>query len=258
MTTSSNLLEADRLSELVKVIGGADSVELKLTVPDHRLRSAAEALDLDPLQAEIRQVVFFDTPNLDLNGAGLVARARRMQDGSGDTVVKLRPVVPEDIDDRMRKSGAVIVEVDAMPGGFVCSASMKGKTTAKAVRKVAQGREEIGSLFSKAQKNFFRLYAPDDMRMNGLSPLGPINIFKLKFAPQELGRKMVAELWLFPDGTRTLELSTKCGTGETFQVAAEARAFLSDKGIDLEGEQATKTKTALEFFAAGLSGPSTG
>ncbi|HJS71211.1 MAG TPA: adenylate cyclase, partial [Acidimicrobiia bacterium] len=117
MTTPSNLLEADRLSELMKLIGGADSVELKLTVPDHRLRSAADALDLDPLQAEIRQVVFFDTPNLDLNGAGLVARARRRQDGSGDTVVKLRPVVPDDIDDGMRKSGAVSVEVDAMPGG---------------------------------------------------------------------------------------------------------------------------------------------
>jgi hypothetical protein len=237
----------------MKVIGGADSVELKLTVPDHRLRSAAEALDLDPLQAEIRQVVFFDTPGLDLNGAGLVARARRMQDGSGDTVVKLRPVVPDDIDDKMRKSGAVTVEVDAMPGGFVCSASMKGETTAKAVRKVVRGGDKIGSLFSKSQKGFFQLYAPDGMKMSELSVLGPINIFKLKFAPPELGRKMVAELWLFPDGTRTLELSTKCGTGEAFQVVAESRAFLSEKGIDLEGEQATKTKTALEFFAAGLS-----
>jgi hypothetical protein len=38
-----------------------------------------------------------------------------------------------------------------------------------------------------------------------------------------------------------------------FQVVAETRAFLAEKGIDLEGEQATKTKTALEFFAAGLS-----
>jgi hypothetical protein len=250
----STILESPaRLAEMMKLIGGADSVELKLTIPDHRQRSAAAALDLDPLQAEIRQVVFFDTPALDLNGAGLVVRARRMQNGSGDTVIKLRPVVPDDIDVRMRESGAVNVEVDAMPGGFVCSASMKGTTSAKAVRRVVRGHEKLGSLFSKSQKKFFSLYAPEGLKMSELSILGPINIFKLKFAPPELGRKMVAEMWLFPDGTRTVEFSTKAGPGEAFQVGAETRAFLAEKGIDLDGEQATKTKTALEFFAAGLA-----
>jgi hypothetical protein len=37
------------------------------------------------------------------------------------------------------------------------------------------------------------------------------------------------------------------------QVAAEARAFLSSHGVDLTGEQQTKTKTALEFFAGELA-----
>ena len=60
---------------------------------------------------------------------------------------------------------------------------------------------------------------------------------------------MVAELWLYPDGSRILELSTKCAPAEAFQVAAEARAFLADRGVDLAGEQQTKTRTALEFFA---------
>lgn len=235
----------------MKLIGGADSVELKLTVPDHRLRSAADALDLDPLAAEIRQVVFFDTPSLDLNKAGLVVRARRIQGGAGDTVVKLRPIDPSDLDPSLRASGAVGVEVDAMPGGFVCSASMKGKATAKSVRKVAKGQSELKSLLSTAQKQFYHSHAPDGLKLSQLSVLGPINIFKLKFGPAELGRKMVAELWLFPDGTRTLELSTKCGTDEAFQVAVETSAFLAERGIDLEAEQATKTKTALEFFAKG-------
>ena len=43
----------------------SDSVELKLTVADSAIRSTADALGLDPLEAEIRQVVFFDTPDLD-------------------------------------------------------------------------------------------------------------------------------------------------------------------------------------------------
>jgi hypothetical protein len=60
-------------------------------------------------------------------------------------------------------------------------------------------------------------------------------------------------MWLYPDGSRVLELSTKCAPGEAFQVAVEARAFLGGKGVDLDGEQQTKTRKALEFFAAELS-----
>jgi hypothetical protein len=61
---------------------------------------------------------------------------------------------------------------------------------------------------------------------------------------------MVAELWSYPDGSRVLELSTKCAPAEAFQTAAEARAFLAQRGIDLSADQETKTAKALEFFAA--------
>jgi hypothetical protein len=245
-------LSGDVLTELMAVIGGSDAVELKLTVPDSHHRSTGDALDLDPVQAEIRQVVFFDTPDLALNEVGLVVRARRMPGGLGDTVVKLRPVVPDQIPGELRLSGKVSVEVDAMPGGHVCSASMKGKGDAAAVRRVARGQDPVGSIFSKSQKAFYKIHAPEGVRLRDLSPLGPINILKLKFSPETLGRKMVAELWLYPSGTRILELSTKCSPGEAFQVAAETRAFLTSRGIDLDGEQQTKTKTALEFFATAL------
>jgi hypothetical protein len=250
--TSTPSLTQPQLVELMGVLGGSDAVELKLTVPDSHHRSTAESLDLDPIAAEIRQIVFFDTPDLALNRSGLVVRARRMRKGVGDTVVKLRPVVPGQIPGNLRESGKVAVEVDAMPGGFVCSASMKGKSSAAAVRQVILGRDHPGSLFSKHQKAFFELHAPEGLRMRDLAVLGPINVLKLKFAPEDLGRKMVAEMWLYPDGSRILELSTKCETGMAFQVAAESRAFLAGHGIDLDGEQQTKTKTALEYFASAL------
>ena len=35
-------------------------------------------------------------------------------------------------------------------------------------------------------------------------------------------------MWLYPDGSRVLELSTRAATSEAFQVAAEVRAFLAD------------------------------
>ena len=65
------------------------------------------------------------------------------------------------------------------------------------------------------------------------------------------GVEIVSTAWA-PDGERILELSTKCAPTEGFQVAAETRAFLADQGVDLYGEQQTKTKTALDFFARNL------
>ena len=58
-------------------------------------------------------------------------------------------------------------------------------------------------------------------------------MLKGAFTPPKLGRRIVAELWLYPDGSRILELSTKCLPNEAFQVAAEARAYLQDHGVTI-------------------------
>ena len=79
--------------------------------------------------------------------------------------------------------------------------------------------------------------------------LGPVTVFKLKTTPKGLRQKLAVELWSYPDGARILELSTKCAPVEAFQVAAEARAYLSEAGVELGDAQQTKTRTALEYFA---------
>ena len=89
-------------------------------------------------------------------------------------------------------------------------------------------------------------------------PLGPTFLLKGKFAVQmgrkrDLPRILVAEMWLYPDGTRILELSTRCRTDEAFAVAGATRAYLAEKGIVLASVQQTKTKTALEYYSAQLT-----
>ena len=247
-------LTDDQLAELLELIKGADSVELKLTVPESSQRMTAAALRMDPLDAQIRQVFFFDTPALTLNASGLVVRARRVQGKGNDSVVKLRPVVPDELPDELRSSPNLGVEVDAMPGGFVCSASMKGKLAPTDVRAAVFGKKRLRSLFSKEQRAFFEAHAPEGAELDELSVLGPIFVLKLKWSPKGFTRPLVAELWLYPDGSRILELSTKCAPREAFDVAAEARAFLAAKGVDVSGEQQTKTKVALQFFAKELLG----
>lgn len=97
----------------------------------HRARNPPEhddhALGLDPLEAHIRQVYFFDTPDLALDTAGVVVRPDGSRTDDGDSVVKPAPVVPDTIPRDVRRAAAFSIEVDAIPGGFVCSGSFKGQ-----------------------------------------------------------------------------------------------------------------------------------
>ena len=68
-------LSAEQLSEMLALVKESDSVELKLTVPEDHHRSTVIGLGMDPLDAQIRQVFFFDTPDLALDKQGVVVRA---------------------------------------------------------------------------------------------------------------------------------------------------------------------------------------
>ena len=251
-TQTAPALSGEDLTELIALTKGADSVELKLTVPVADRSRGAAALGVDPLEAQIRQVYFFDTPDLTLNQSGVVVRARRVQGKGDDTVVKLRPVVPQELPAELRRSPNFGVEVDAMPGGFVCSGSMKRALKTADVREAVLGKRKVRKLYSKEQRALYAAHAPEGLELDDLSILGPITVLKLKFAPEGYDRRLVSELWVYPDNSMILELSTKCAPAETFQVVAETSAFLTQKGVELTGEQQTKTKKALEYFSKRL------
>ena len=250
-----------QLAELMRLVKGADTVELKVTVPADAHRATIQGLGIDPVESQPRQAYFFDTPDLALNKAGLVVRARRIQGGRGDTVVKVRPVEPDKLSAELRKDPSFNVEVDALPGGFVCSASFKGRSTGDEVRDAVRGKLPLRRLFSKGQRAYYAAHAPEGIDLDSLVALGPTFILKSRLQIQlGLGktttiRQLVCEIWLYPDGSRILELSTKCQPAETFQVAAETRSYLAERGITLSGIQQTKTRTALEFHVKHLPAP---
>jgi hypothetical protein len=253
MTTATRptRLSGDELVELLDLLQGSDSTELKMTVDLQSQRSAILALGFDPLDAQIRLVHFFDTPDLTLQKAGVVVRARRVQNKGDDTVVKLRPVVPDQLPKKLRLSPDFFVEVDATESGFVCSGSLKG-VACRPIRETMLEGGAVRKLFTKEQRALFAEHAPEGIQMDDLVQLGPIFVLKLKGMPEDFARKLVAELWLYPDGDRILELSTKCAPREAFQVAAETRGWLAGHGIVPASNQQTKTRKALSFFSKHL------
>ena len=245
-------MSGDELVELVALMDGSDTVELKLTIQHDQIQSAVRSLGIDELEAQIRQVVFFDTPDLALHRAGLVVRARRIQGGGGDTVVKLRPVTPSELAPELARSKHLGIETDVTLDGFVCSASLKGQTTAAAVRRVVLGHDRIKGLFSKKQRTFFRAHAPKGQKLNELVVMGPVFVLKLKTIPEGFDHRLVAEVWVYPDGSRILELSTKSMPDEALELASLWLAELTKLGIEVSGNQPTKTATALEYFSSRL------
>ena len=222
----ANVLVSAELLELMELVRDADSVELKLTIPESDQRSTIAALEIDPLDSQIRQVFFFDTPDLALNKAGVVVRARRVQGKGDDSVVKLRPVVPNEMPAELRASPAFGVEVDAMPGGYVCSASLKSKPTPQPVWSVVHEGLPIRKVFTKEQRAFYKQHAPNGIKLDSLSILGPIFVLKAVLNRPDFARgRFVTELWLYPDGSRILELSTKCAPTELAATALDARAL---------------------------------
>jgi hypothetical protein len=120
-------LSDERLGELLGLIEDADSVELKLTVPHSDHGTVAGALGLDPLDAEIRQVYFFDTPDLSLSKGGLVVRARRVQ-GKGDVSV---------VGSRCDAGRICLLGVDEVDG--TCRRPRDGGRSAAAAQAVLEG-----------------------------------------------------------------------------------------------------------------------
>jgi hypothetical protein len=258
---SAPILDRDQLTAVLGLIRVAGTVELKLSVLDSDRRSAVGALELNLFEAQIRQVVFFDTPDLDVSDQGVVVRVRRTQRMPADSVVKLRPLDPEQLPAvllALRKSRGFGVEVDVLPGGFVCSAVMKARLDSGKVRETLAGRWPLSKLFTSEQLALFEAHAPDGIALEGLKRLGPVKVLKLNLTPSEFGRRLVAELWTYPDGSRILELATKCQPAEVFQVAAETKAFMAGRGIDPGAVLQTETNTAMQLSAGELHAAAAG
>jgi hypothetical protein len=241
--------DAEQLSALLEQLPDVDSVELKLTVPRADQRTVARRLGIDSMDAEIRQVAFVDDPDQAMSAAGVVVRARRTQRKPADLTVKLRPMLPADVPPELRKHPGFKVEIDASPVGFTCSCSLTSSFADRKAKELLNGDRALADLLDDTQRKLLDDRLPSSVGITDLQVLGPVHLLKCKWSPEGYGRKMVAELWLLPNDTRILELSTKAEPRQAFQVAAETKVFLAGHGVDLGAPQELKTKSALAALA---------
>ena len=160
---------------------------------------------------------------------------------------------PTKLSPTLRKNPSFGVEVDAMPGRLRVLGIDEGTVGPLEVREVLLGDKPIKKLFSKEQRAVLRRARARGPRHE--RPVDPRADHRVQ--AQVEARGLPPE-----DRRRALELPRRVAHPRAVdEVPArrgvpgrgrEPRRFSASKGIETSGEQTTKTRTALEFFASEL------
>jgi hypothetical protein len=227
----------------VGAVRRAGRVELKIIVPDGCHRTLLAALHGT---TRARTVYYLDTVDLDLAARGLVVRART--GGRVDSVVKLRGAEPRGRS--RRRFPNLTVEVDALPEHSWWTTAVAQDLRPSAVRAAVHGRRPLRTLLSGEQRRFLRDHARGGPALDDLVVHGPVLVTRTAGRGSGICGRLVLESWVYPDGSRLLEVSTKCRPERVRRVAAATGRFLDRLDVDLTAPQRTKTAASLEYFAA--------
>ena len=229
-----------------------DAVEIKLTIrPDQELL-AERAMAVEEDEADVRLVYFFDTPDLDLFKAGVVLRARLVKGDADDSTVKFRPVEAASVPEDWQRLDGFKLEADWVGDHVVCSASLTALQKRDEIDEVAEGKRAIGKLFSKDQERFLSEFYKGPVGFGQLRVMGPVRVLRWKPEHETFGHERTLEEWRLPSGEDLVEVSIKAHPDEALRAREEFDTHLRDLGLDPEGGQDTKTRTALEYFAKTL------
>ena len=223
-------------------------VEFKITVRANQEELVRAELERAEIEPERRRVYFYDTQELALFDSGVVLRARVTRDAADDSTVKLRPIVPADIDRRWKQTDGFKIELDMVGDTPVCSAKLEAEQRRDEIDDVAAGERPMRTLFSDDQENLIGDYAPIGIAWNELSVLGPVDVRKWELEPAGFPHEVTVEEWVLPDDSDLIELSIKVATDQALDAGKAFRALLAERGLDPTGDQQAKARTVLEFF----------
>ncbi len=237
-------------NQIGNLVAGVDAIEVKVTIPDSQIDGALTRYNLTVDNDEERYIYFFDTPGLDLLKAGVIARARRIVGDQHDSTVKFRPVLPAEVSKDWAKLEGFKLEADASEKGVVKSASLTMPVEKGLIKKVLAGEKPFRDLFTKEQSKFLEAVGGQTIDFDTLTIFGPLEARRWKFEDSACPWRVTAELWKREDGARLMEASIKSPGCHAAVAIAGFLAFLAEVGAEQDLEQQTKTRWALDHYAA--------
>lgn len=240
------------LKESLEIDPAIGAIEVKITARARDEDVVRRALESAHIEAERREIYFFDTQQLDLFETGVVLRARLVHDGTDDSTVKLRPVVPRDLSPGWKELDGFEVELDAVGDDAICSAKLTVDQDRGEIEKVASGERELKKLFAGTQEKLLEEHAPAGISWDDLTVLGPVDVRKWEVQPEGFDYEVTIEEWVLPDDSDLVELSVKAESADASKAKNAFVELLHGRGIDTEGDAQTKTRAALRYFTTGI------
>lgn len=234
---------------IARQVAGVDAIEIKMTVQDAQVDEALNRYGLNIDNDEERYIYFFDTPDLVLFEAGMLARARRIVGEPHDSTVKFRPVLPATIPERWRAVDGFKLEADASETGVMKSASLTTGVPKGLIKQVVAGNKPIEKLFTREQEEFLSSIGGRPIDYRRLRVFGPLQAHRWKFEDPACPWEMTAELWKRADGARLMELSIRAPVVQAAVAIAGFAAHLAEIGAERDLAQQSKARWALQYPA---------
>lgn len=234
-------------------LGKADSaggeVELKITLRPDQIGLAKQKFGLRDSVAAERDVWFYDSAGLELFDSGVILRGRSKADASDDSTVKFRPMDASEVDSEWLALDGFKCEIDRTLAKSVSSCSLAAAQDEGELEDIAKGERDIDKAFSSEQEDLLAAYSPIGVEWADLLPLGPVDARVWKVKPKTFDSKLTMELWTLSDSSRFLEVSLRAAPADADGMLAALATYLESRGFDVDAEQETKTRAALEHFA---------
>jgi len=244
--------------KVAALVSGANSIEIKVTIPESQVDSSLARFGLTIANDEERYVYFYDTPDLDLHRAGIITRARRVVGDQHDSTVKFRPVIPDHVASKWRTFSDFKIEADASEKGVTKSASFSMPVRKGVIKRIAAGEIAIEELFTKDQQAFLLSMANRNIDFSTMMVFGPLRAHRWKFEDPGCPWPITAEVWVREDGARMMEASIKAPVVQAAAAMGGFTAFLAEFGAERDVEEQAKTRWALMYYAEKLRKAGTG
>jgi hypothetical protein len=243
--------EATR-GRIAALVSGSDSIEIKATIPHKQIEQVLRRFRLEVDTEKQRLIYFFDTPKLELNGIGIIARARRTAGEEHDCTIKLRPIEPDRVSKKWHKYPGFKIETDASEHDMVKSASFTMPVKKGLIKRVAAGKTPIADLFDDAQLLFLLSMAKKKLDYSRVHPLGPLQAHRWKVSDPGCPWPMTIELWERADGAMLMESSIRTRVEQGAFAIGGFMAFLAEVGAERDNAEQAKTRWALEYYSGKL------
>jgi hypothetical protein len=239
--------EATR-GHVAALVSGAKAIEIKVTIPDAQVDSTLARFGLTVDNDEERYIYFFDTLELDLHRAGIIARARRVVGDQHDSTVKFRPVEPESVAARWQTFRDFKIEADASEKRVTKSASFSMPVAKGLIKRIAAGDKKIQALFTRDQETFLVGMANRKIDFSRLVVYGPLRAHRWRFDDPGCPWPITAELWEREDGARMMETSIKAPAIQAAAALGGFMGFLAEFGAERDLEEQAKTRWAFDYY----------